>query len=142
MLLLKHRNLILEFTEVISADYKKNLCPAQHFKMMVKGVDVGHLNFRLGQNKQMLTYAGQIGYTVKEEYRGKRYATYALKAVLPHCFQYYQSIFVTCDTDNIASIKTIESVPFKFHGIKKIPKTNVMYGLGMRKKRLYELINC
>ena len=113
MLLLKHRNLTLEFTEVISADYK-----------------------------QILTYAGQIGYMVKEEYRGKRYATNALKAALPHCFQYFQSIFVTCDPDNIASIKTIESVPFKFHGIKKIPKTNIMYRLGMRKKRLYELINC
>lgn len=127
--------------EIKQADYKKKFSPAHNFAIRAGDDTVGEIRFRIGQNKHLCNYAGQIGYDIDRRYRCNRYATKALKAILPHCFQYFPSLFITCNVDNIPSIKTIESVVHVYHGIVTIPKNTLMYREGNRKKRVYELLN-
>lgn len=138
---LVHKDISLELDSISPANYSTNFSPSENYSINYKSEKVGTLRFRIGQNKQLLFYAGQVGYEIEEAFRGNRYATKAMLAILPHCFKYFPSIFITCNEDNIASIKTIEALPHEFLGVVLIPRNNIMYAEGDRTKRRYRLLN-
>jgi len=130
----------IRLKRIIPGDYQQQFCPTHQFDIFRDWHRVGIINFRIGQNRQILRYAGQIGYTIYEPFRGNRYATKALGALLLHGFQYFPTLYITCDPDHIASIKTIEAFPHHYHGIVRIPCSNRMFREGAREKRVYELL--
>lgn len=136
---LHHSGVTLLLSAVLPADYAKAYCPTHSFDILVDSRTVGHLRFRIGQSKQILFYSGQLAYGIHEEHRGNRYATKALRAVLPHCLEYFPEIYITCDPDNVASRKTIEAVNHRFLGEVEVPRNNPMYRQGHRKMRRYAL---
>jgi len=129
----------IRLKRIIPGDYRHQLCPTHQFEVFRDWYLVGVINFRIGQSRQIMRYAGQIGYTIYEPFRGHRYATKALGALLPHGFAYFPTLFITCDPDHVASIRTIEAFPHDYHGIVEIPRSNRMYREGARAKRVYEL---
>jgi predicted acetyltransferase len=129
----------LRLSKVTPGNYKKGWAPTHHFDILAHGTPVGKLRFRIGQSKHLRAYAGQIGYEIDEPYRGNRYATKALKAFLPHGFQYYRELYITCDVGNTPSRKTIEAVPHEYLGVSIVPKSNPMFKAGERRKRVYKL---
>lgn len=76
---------------------------------------VGRASIRHSLNPFLLRMGGHIGYVVVPEFRRRGYAT----AILRRCVQIardklgLERVLVTCDDDNIGSIRTIE----KNHGI-------------------------
>ena len=137
---LQNSEVTVSLSAVLRADYAKRYCPTHSFDILVDNVVVGAIRFRIGQSKHLLYYSGQIAYGIEAPYRGNRYATQALLAVLPHCFEYFPKIYVTCDPDNVASRRTIEAVSHEFLGLVEVPKNNPMYREGHRKKRRYVLM--
>ena len=70
---------------------------------------VGISDIRLTTNDFVLTYAGQIGYSVRLSQRGKGFATEILKLTLQEARKHnFDRVLDTCNESNIASSKVIE----------------------------------
>jgi predicted acetyltransferase len=71
---------------------------------------VGRVSIRHSLNEFLLRVGGHIGYVVVPEFRRRGYATSMLRQSLQiaHDSLGIRRILVTCDDDNIGSIRTIE----------------------------------
>ena len=71
---------------------------------------VGRVSIRHSLNPYLERFGGHIGYVVVPEYRRRGYATAILRQSLQIARQKLglQRVLVTCDADNIGSIRTIE----------------------------------
>lgn len=77
----------------------------------VKGTDfVGRISIRHELNEQLREVGGHVGYDVRRTRRREGHATAMLRAVLPHAHALgIDPALLTCDIDNIASRKVIET---------------------------------
>ena len=83
---------------------------AHTFFALVDGKIVGIVNARHNLNDYLLNYDGHIGYSVRKNERNKGYEKSMLKYACSFLFSLgLDKILVTCDHENIASKKTIES---------------------------------
>jgi predicted acetyltransferase len=83
----------------------------------------GRVSFRHALNEKLAKHGGHIGYDVRPSMRGKNYATIALGLCLKEAKKMgLEKVLLTCDDDNIPSIKTIE----KNNGVlqDKVPQDN------------------
>lgn len=89
---------------------------------------VGKLDLRLGMN-DYLYYLGQIGYSVKPEYRGNNYAYKACDIVLDLAKNKYlmDEIFITCSPENIASYKTLLKLGGELIETIEVPEDHELY---------------
>lgn len=71
---------------------------------------VGMINIRHTLNDYLYNYGGHIGYSVKRCERRKGYAKQMLKMALERCRELkIKEVLLTCESNNIASQKTIKS---------------------------------
>lgn len=71
---------------------------------------IGMINIRHTLNEYLYNYGGHIGYSVKKSERGKGYAREMLRIALNKCSKLgINKVLLTCDADNIASVKVIKS---------------------------------
>jgi predicted acetyltransferase len=71
---------------------------------------VGIINIRHTLNDYLYNFGGHIGYSVRKAERKKGYAKEMLKFALEECSKMgMKKVLITCDSDNIASAKTIQS---------------------------------
>ena len=71
---------------------------------------IGAIHFRHVLNEELKKHGGNIGYGIRKMERQKGYATQMLKMFLgQEEVKLYKKLLLTCDDDNVASIKTIES---------------------------------
>src|SRR6185503_15708940 len=71
---------------------------------------VGRVSIRHELNEFLMRIGGHIGYTVVPEFRRRGYATEMLRQSLAISRQRFglTRVLVTCDDDNVGSIRTIE----------------------------------
>ena len=102
----------LHIASVSPADETKGYVPAYKFDIvrLCDGVTVGETDLRLGYVRN-LYFGGNIGYAVKEEYRGNGYAGKACKLVFQiakrHGMPY---VMISCRADNLPSRRTLEKL--------------------------------
>ncbi|MBZ9623659.1 GNAT family N-acetyltransferase [Clostridium sp. FP2] len=71
---------------------------------------IGMINIRHTLNDYLFNYGGHIGYSVRKIERKKGYAKEMLKIALEECRKLgMKKVLLTCDADNIASVRTIKS---------------------------------
>lgn len=108
----------LILSKTVPASREKRWVPYYHFLILKNNINIGHINFRVGNTKEILEYDGHIGYEIKPKYRGFCAAYHATSLLLPFISEHgFESIVLTCHPDNIASIKTIERLGanFQYH---------------------------
>jgi tagatose 1,6-diphosphate aldolase len=128
----------LHFVRVIPGDPTRDFVPAYHFRILAAdGLDVGHINFRVGDTEHVRVCAGHIGFEIGEEFRGRGYALQACRAIAPFVRSVYESVTITCDPDNLASISIVEKLGANFTDEVPVPAHDPHYQRGSRSKRRY-----
>lgn len=111
-----------------------------HIHSEASGDRAGELNLRIGNTERMLLFGGHIGYGVRPEYRGQRFAARAVRLVVPLAIRHgLREIWITCNPENIASRRTCEVVGAEFIEIVELPPDSDMYSEGERRKCRYRL---
>lgn len=117
------------------------LTPFYYYNIIRKSDNkvVGKISIRIGTNFHSY-YNGHIGYEIDKEFRGKSYSFKSSQLVLEVAkFYNMQSIYLTCEENNVASYKTIEKLGASLIEICDIPKEYFAYREGMPKYRIYQL---
>lgn len=72
---------------------------------------IGEINIRHELNSFLINYGGHIGYEVRQSECMKGYGTKMLSMALKYCKEALNlnKVLITCDDDNIGSIKVIEN---------------------------------
>ncbi len=101
---------------------------------------IGYCDLRIEHNLE-LYYYGNIGYRIEEPFRGNRYAKRAATLLINLAKEFgMKKLFLTCNPENEASKKTIESlnarylktvnVPF-WHPLFPEEKTKMIYQIDL-----------
>jgi len=138
---LKTDEIELRLERTMDGDAERGWVPSYKFDICSpKGVKMGFCDLRVGYNENIY-YAGNIGYTVYEGFRGHRYAAKA-------CFLLFElarkhgmkEVYITCNPDNIASAKTCERVGGELLETVELPMDNPMrVEDGETHKRIYRV---
>jgi len=129
----------LHFVRVIPGDPARDFVPAYHFRVLIAdGLDVGHINFRVGDTEHVRVCAGHIGFEIGLQFRGHGYALQACRAIAPFVRSVSGTVTITCDPDNVASIRTIEHLGASFTDEVPVPVHDPHYKRGSRSKRRYK----
>jgi predicted acetyltransferase len=128
----------LRFIQVVPGDASRGLVPSYQFGILMGGaMDVGKISFRVGDTEHVHICAGHIGYEVQERFRGHGFALHACRAIAPFVRSFYQSVIITCNPDNLASIRTLERLGAAFIDEVAVPPHDPHYKSGSRRKRRY-----
>lgn len=130
---------------VLAGQYRigpTDFAPIYRFKMMLVGRTrhIGRIELRVRNTHHTLMYEGHIGYRVFPEHRGHRYAARACRLLLPlaRCHG-LETLWITCDPENIASRRTCELAGAELVEIVDVPEHMDMYRRGERQKCRYRL---
>jgi len=131
----------LHFNRIVPGNPTLGFVPYYHFRIFAADdVDVGHINFRVGQTDHVEICAGHIGFEIKPEARGRGYAMQACRALAPFVHKVSGAVTITCDPDNVASRRTIERLGAVFIDEVTVPSHDPHYHRGSRTKRRYRWI--
>ena len=116
--------------------------PAYKFKMVHAGQteEIGHIEFRVGNTRDLVMYGGHFAYGVEPEHRGQKYAARACRLLLPLAEQHgLNELWITCNPDNAASAKTAELAGARLVEIVDLPEYSDMFQEGERQKCRYKI---
>ena len=135
---LKSDEIELKLRKLSPADPVNGKVPAYHFDIVSRSGDImGECDLRLGHNER-LYYGGNIGYKIEEKYRGHRYAAKSCRLLFElaktHELEY---LIITCDPDNIPSLKTCELLGGRFLGTFELPMDSDMRERGSAQKCIF-----
>jgi predicted acetyltransferase len=100
----------LQTLEQLKADHQRTegLVPSTLLFGFVDGEIIGRLSIRHHLNPALMQVGGHVGYITLSPFRGRGYAKEMLAQGLRYCRNMnLKKILLTCDTDNIASVRTI-----------------------------------
>jgi predicted acetyltransferase len=136
---LRSPRVVLRFIRMVPGEASRGFVPYYHFRIVTTDdAEIGHINFRVGRTEHVRLCAGHIGFEVLESYRGHGYAWEACQAIAPFVRSIYESVIITCDPDNLPSIRTIERLGARFVDEVAVPPHDPHYLRGSRSKRRYE----
>ena len=133
-------DLELVLTKKIPEDTEKGYFPAYKFEMRNSKTEerMGDITLRVGNNENT-KYGGHVGYGVDEKFRGHHYAARSVKLLLSLAKKHsINPLWITCNPDNTASIKSLEIAGGEMVEIVDLPKHNEQYQRGERKKCRYK----
>jgi tagatose 1,6-diphosphate aldolase len=116
--------------------------PTYRFVMRRDGFDsdAGFINLRVGDTENISLYRGHIGYGVEPEHRGHHFAARACTLLFPLArLHRLTPLWITCDSENVASRKTCERVGATFVEIVAVPEDAPAYRYGARRKCRYRI---
>ena len=94
----------LRFARVVPGEPARGFVPYFHFRILaIDGVDVGHINFRVGDTEHVRVCAGHIGFEIAECFRGHGYALQACRAIAPFVRSICETVTITCDPDHLVN---------------------------------------
>ncbi len=108
-------------------DPDREWVPAYYFSICsMDGIRMGTCDLRVGYNENTF-YGGHIGYSVRPEFRGHRYAEKACRLLFGLAKRHgMRSLWITCDPENAASRKTCENLSGTLLEIADIPADHPM----------------
>ncbi len=133
-------------SEKRSASPEKGYVPAYRFDIRLpdKSEIIGCAELRVENTRNIIQYGGHIGYGIKEEYRGNRYAARACNLIKRVALDRgLKTLWITCNPDNHPSRRTYELLGCEFIEIADLPLDNDMYqrGDGQKCRYRWDLVN-
>ncbi len=135
---LKSDELFLKLAKTAEADAERQFVPAYHFRIcLVDGTEIGSCDLRIGHN-QKTYYGGNIGYSVKPEYRGRHYAGKACLLLFELAKKHgMEFVRISCGTENAASARSCEFAGGVLEATVDLPPESDMYLEGLRRVHIY-----
>lgn len=100
----------------------------------------GTLSLRIGQDADLITYWGHIGYGVFPPARGHHYAARACRLVLPLARKHgLKELWITCNPDNLASRRSCEYAGAELVEVVDVPPSHPLFAKGERQKCRYRI---
>jgi tagatose 1,6-diphosphate aldolase len=133
----------LRLVETQPADPARGWAPqfVFHIHNEESGDRAGEINLRIGNTERMLLYGGHIGYGVRPEYGGQRFAARAVRLVVRLAIRHgLCEVRITCNPENIASRRTCVAAGAEFIEVVERPPGSDMYAEGELRKCRYRLI--
>jgi predicted acetyltransferase len=128
----------LKFVRIVPGDPSRGTVMNYHFRIITADdQDAGHLNFKAGDTEHVRLYAGHIGFEISEPFRGQGLALQACRAIAPFVRTFYTEVILTCNPNNIASIRTIEKLGARFIEEVSVAESDPQYQSGSRRKKRY-----
>lgn len=96
------------------------------YRFVMKNVEsheeMGGINIKGGYTENIINYRGNIGFAVNDNFRGHRYSSRSCILLIP-IIKYLglNPVWITCNVDNHASRKNIESIGAKYLETITIP---------------------
>ncbi|MDP6779150.1 MAG: GNAT family N-acetyltransferase [Candidatus Latescibacteria bacterium] len=102
-------------------------------KRVPDGANMGGIMLRIGDAATVLRYACHLGFDVRPEHRGRRYAARSVGLLLPFARrQGLDKVWIGCDPDNAASRRTCELAGGAYQETIPVPPDIDLYEQGMR----------
>jgi predicted acetyltransferase len=128
----------LRFIRMGPGDEKRGFVPYYHFHILnPEGLAVGHIDFRVGDTNHVVLCAGHIGYEISGPFRGRGFAGQACRAIAPFVRSIYETVIITTNPDNFASIRTIEKLGADFIDEIEVAPHEPAYQSGVRRKKRF-----
>jgi len=106
---------------------------------LLDGTWIGQCDLRVGDSPQT-EIMGHIGYGIDTPYQGHHYAVRACRLLMDYAKRaHMQQLYITCDVDNLASIRTCERLGAEKVGMILVPTDCLDYQRGSRKKYKYRV---
>lgn len=138
--LLVDSELSLRLKATAPRDDSANSVATYYFEILVDGEIAGGVRFRAENAYDVELLAGNLGYNVSPEFRGRRLAERACRLLLPFARAHgFTSLWITCDPGNLASRITCERLGARLVDIVAVPRSSDMYTDGERLKCRYLL---
>lgn len=114
---------------------------AYRFDMRAGGTKAGTISLRVGHDERLVRYAGHVGYAVEPAWRGRGFATRAVRLLLPLARVHrLDPLWTSCNPDNLASCVTLERLGATYVETVALPPHYDRYwSRGEREKRRYRL---
>ena len=138
---IRDAELLLELERI--ALHPKHHIPAHFFRMLHAdtGEELGSINLRVANTPHIKRYAGHIGYGVQPEHRGHHYAARSVRLLLPLAKELgLNTVWITCDPDNLASRRSCELAGAEFVEIVDVPPDCIIFQTGHPKKCRYRIV--
>lgn len=135
-------DLELGLVEQYTGDPSINYAPAYKFKMALAGRDeeIGRIQLRISEANHIILYGGHVGFSVQPQHRGHRYAARACRLLFPLARSHgMETLWITCNPDNLASRRTCELAGGRLVEIVDLPEDTDMYQRGERQKYRYRI---
>lgn len=132
---------ILNLKLIDTFEGSENELPFYWYEIILKSINkpIGKISIRIGHNFHSY-YNGNIGYEIDKEFRGNGYAYLACQMILPVAKEHKMTkLYLACNYDNIASIKTIEKLGGKFIEEVLPPITYIYYHENIKPQKIYQL---
>jgi len=116
-------DLELKLVETIPCRPEGGYVPEYKFAMVhvESQATMGSIDLRVGLTEKLRIMGGHLGYDVDEPYRGQHYAARSCRLLLPFVRTLgINPVVITCDPENIASAKTIESLGAKLAATNEV----------------------
>lgn len=137
---LEYETVTLRFSGLVPGDAPRGFVPYYHYRIFVDGIEVGHINLRVGDKEHVRFSAGHVGFEIAAPHRGHRYALSACRALAPLARSSRASLLLTCDPDNLASRLTIELPGATFLDEIPVPPGDPHYLRGSRTKLRFQWV--
>ncbi|MDE2845098.1 MAG: GNAT family N-acetyltransferase [Gemmatimonadota bacterium] len=101
---------------------------------------MGRLSLRIGHTEHIEMYAGHIGYSVDQPYRGRRLAARSCQLILPLARAHgINPLWITCNPENAASRRTCEIIGSTLVETVPIPPSDPLYRWDTKWKCRYRM---
>ncbi|HZS61455.1 MAG TPA: GNAT family N-acetyltransferase [Gemmatimonadaceae bacterium] len=133
-------DLTLVLSECVEADASGFGVPMYTFEMRHTATRayLGRIRLRVGWNEDVIKFAGQVGYLVEPSYRGNHFAERACRLIVPLArWHEMESLWITCQPDNVASRRTLERLGAQLVATLDVPEDYPLDAGANRQKACY-----
>lgn len=126
----------LKLLEYVNENLPQGFAPYTIYNIIVENQEVGRITLREGSDDERY-FEGHIGYSIYDDYQGHSYAYQACLLLKEKIDK--DHVIITCDPENIASLKTIEKLGCEYLETKSIPKhLKVLFTQEENVKKIYK----